>query len=310
MSGGGRSHWRREVRWYLEAGLFLAVSFLVSLLPGRVALAIGRVLGLAFYLVLRRRRRIAIENIAASLPYLQSQPDWNPANGDAAAIARRTFENLGRSVVEDCKLYHGRGQRMIEEVEFRGLEHYERARARGKGVAFITGHCGNWELMALSFGARYQEIAVLARRQNNRHLNGVLERIRQRLGNSVIYKGGALRGMLARFKQNGVVGILIDQAVSPEDGVLVDFLGRPAWTTDMLVSLARKAQVPLVPIFIHREGGRQVAAFEPEIEVSTSAQAQAEDTARLTRCIERYVIRYPDQWYWIHKRWKRAPTKD
>jgi KDO2-lipid IV(A) lauroyltransferase len=282
----------------------MTVSFAVSRLPDGIARAAGRGVGRLFFLLVKRRREIAIGNISDSLPFLERQPGW--VSRPARDLARECFQNLGLSLVEDCKIYHGRGAALIDKVEFRGLEHWQKPLARGKGIAFITGHCGNWELLALSFGVRYHNLSVVARRQENRHLNAVLERIRGVYGNELLYREGAVRSMLTTFKKNGIVGLLIDQAVAAEDGVLVNFLGRPAWTTNVLPILARKAAVPLVPAFIHREGNRHVVTFYPEVILPESPDV-VRDTQLLSDCIERYVIEHPTEWYWIHKRWKRVP---
>lgn len=298
----------KHIRWYLEASLFLGVSFAVALLPDRVAASFGRWLGRLFFKLLKARRTVAIENIAASLPYLERQPGWK--GGSAESLALETFENLGRCVAEVSKLYHGRGRRMIEAVEFRGLEHFQRAVAKGKGVAFITAHCGNWELMALSFGVRHHELSVVARPLDNPHLNRVTERIRRSYGNCVIYKTGALRAMFAAFKRQDMVGMLIDQAVQPSEGVLIDFLGRPAWTSKLPALIARKSGAPLVPGFIHREGNTQIVTLYPELVPSNSADPETcavEDAAALAGYLEDYIVKHPSQWYWVHKRWKRAP---
>jgi KDO2-lipid IV(A) lauroyltransferase len=299
----------KQIRWYLETALFVAVSFAVALLPDRVALAAGRGIGRLFFALVQGRRRIAIENIAASLPFLESQPGWR--GGTPEQLARETFENLGCCVVEVCKLYRGKGQRLIDSVEFRGLEHYEAAAAKGKGVAFITAHCGNWELLALSFGQRYHDISVVARRQDNPYLNAMIEKIRKAYGNGVIYKDGALRSMFAALKKKEIVGLLIDQAVHPDGGILVDFLGRPAWAIRLPALIGRKSGAPLVPGFIHREGTRNIITLYPEYPVSTledPEEAAAEDARGLTRFIEEYVIQHPTQWYWVHKRWKNSPA--
>jgi Kdo2-lipid IVA lauroyltransferase/acyltransferase len=299
----------KEIRWYMEIALFLAVSFAVALLPHRVALSAGRWLGRLFFVLLPKRRQIAIDNISDSLAFLEKQPGW--AGGSPQAIALETFENLGRSVVEVCKIYQGRGRRLIDAVEFRGLEHYRQALAKGKGVAVITAHCGNWELLALSFGARYHQVSSVARRQDNPHLNRVTERIRKVYGNGVIYRTGALRAMFAAFKRQEMVGMLIDQAAHPNEGILVDFLGRPAWTIRLPALIARKSGAALLPVFIHREGDTQIVTIHPEYLPSQSEDPEvcaAEDAAGLTRYIEDYVIGHPTQWYWIHKRWKRVPA--
>ena len=212
----------KQIRWYLETALFLLVSFAFAWLPDRYAVSAGRGLGRFCFLLLKRRRLITLGNIEASLPFLERQPGWVPRS--AKSLALETFENLGRSLVEDCKVYHGRGRHLIDAVQFRGLDHYRQALAKGKGIACITAHCGNWDLLALSFGARIQPVTAVARRQDNPYLNAALERIRRAYGNDVFYKNTALRSMLIAFKRQGVVGMLIDQAVRPEDGILVNFI--------------------------------------------------------------------------------------
>lgn len=299
----------KQIRWYLETALFLTVSFAVAWLPAWLATPAGRGLGRLCFHLLKRRRTVAIENIEASLPFLERQPGWVPR--DARSITLGTFENLGRSLVEDCRIYHGRGRHLIDSVEFRGLEHYWAALAKGKGIACMTAHCGNWDLLALSFGDRIQPVTVVARRQDNPHLNAVLERIRRGYGNEIFYKNTALRAMLAAFKRGGVVGMLIDQAAGSTDGILINFLGRPAWTTRLPAYISRKSATPMLPAFIHREGEKHVLTFYPEYPLSKSPDpeiAAAEDVAGLTAYIERYVVEHPTEWYWIHRRWKGAPA--
>jgi len=300
----------KQIRWYLEVGLFLSVSFAVALLPNRLVLHVGRWLGRLFFALLTRRRRVAIDNISASLPFLERQPGW--AGGSAESIARETFENLGRSVVEVCKIYHGRGRAIIDAVEFRGLEHYRQVLAKGKGVVVIVAHCGNWELLALAFGARYHHVTSVARRQDNPYLNRVTERMRKVYGNGIVYKEGALRATLTALKRQEMIGMMIDQAVHSSDGVLVDFIGRPAWTTRVPALIARRSGAPFMPAFIHREGEKHIVTIYPEYLPSQSEDPEinaAEDAAGLTRYIENYVIEHPTQWYWVHKRWKHAPAQ-
>lgn len=298
----------KEIRWYLEAALFVTVSLAMALLPDRLALFAGRWLGAALFVVLKKRRRIAIDNIARALPFLEKQPGWK--GGTPRSIALATFENLGRSVAEICKVYHNRGCAIIDAVEFRGLEHYREAMSKGKGVAVITAHCGNWELLALSFGARFHKISAVARRQNNPYLNRVTERFRKAYGNAVLYRDGALRTMLAAFKRQEMVGILIDQAAHSNEGILVDFLGRPAWTLRLPALIARRSGASLLPVFIHREGDTHIVTIHPAYLPSQGVDLElcaAEDAVGLTRYIEEYVIDHPTQWYWIHKRWKCTP---
>lgn len=298
----------KKIRWYLEVALFLAISFTVALLPASLSLAAGRGMGRVAFALLKGRRQVAIDNIAASLPFLESQPGWH--GGSAHDLARETFENLGCSLVEVCKLYQGKGRELVDAVEFRGLEHFHAAVGKGKGVAFITAHCGNWELLALAFGVRCHEVSVVARRQDNPYLNRMTERIRKSYGNGIIYKDGALRSMLVALKKREIIGVLVDQAVHPDNGVLLDFLGRPAWTLRLPSLLGRKSGAPLLPAFMHREGGRHIVTIHPEYDCSSGEDqdlCDLTDATVLTRYLEEYIVKHPSQWYWVHKRWKNAP---
>ncbi|MBJ6801694.1 lysophospholipid acyltransferase family protein [Geomonas propionica] len=297
-----------KLRWHLETAFFLVISSTVALLPDAVALSVGRGVGRAAFALLGKRRKIAIANFQASLPFLERQPGWQ--GGTAKELARGVFENLGCGMVEVCKIYGGRGQQLIDAVEIRGMEHFEAAFAKGKGLIFITAHSGNWELLALAFGVRKHELSVVARRQDNPYLNRMVERIRKSYGNGLIYKEGALRAMFSALKKREVVGLLIDQAVQSDWGILADFLGRPAWTMRMPSLIARKSGAPLLPAFMHREGNKSVITIHPEYRLSEAADpevAAAEDANGLNRYIEDYVVRHPEQWYWVHKRWKNAP---
>ena len=295
----------RRAKWHLGLVLFVLVSLPVVVVPRRLAVALGGMTGVLACRLLGKVRRTAVENIRNSLPYLATLDGWNPACGTPEEIARRTFANFGRTFVEVLKLYFGQGESLMAGVEIRGLEHYERARARGKGIILITGHCGNWELMALTFGIRHSEMSVVARRQKYDPLTGFLERLRHRFGNSVIYADGAARRIFLKLRKNGIVGILIDQAVPESEGAVVDFLGRGAWTTTMPPLVAAKTGAPLLPMFIHREGGRHVVTIHPAVEPVAGEDPLA-GTRALNRAIEGHIARHPDEWLWVYRRWKRT----
>ncbi len=294
----------REVIWRGQVALFKGGTFLLALTPLPLIPVIGSLLGSLCFLLLGSRRRVALEGIRGSLSVL-------PRDSDPARIARGCFANLGSSFIENCKLYHGCAE-ILDRVEIQGLEEYRKARAKGKGVMFLTGHCGNWELIALTFGYRYDPFVVMVREQKNPYLTRCIEAMRSRYGNTIIYKKTALREMMRLLRNNGVTGMLIDQAVMPSEGYLVDFLGRPAWTTSMPVLMARKCGVALLPAFISREGEGHRIVIHPEVEFASddpSDEALARDTALLTRYVDDFVRSHPAQWYWVHRRWKnREPA--
>lgn len=300
----------QKLVWRLETALFIVATYPLAHIPFGLSLRVSKFLGMLMFACLRKRRKIAVENVAESLPYLRSHPEWQEGEVTPDEIVRRMFDNLGRSLIENLRLYYGRGRDILSDVEFRGLEHYEEAKRRGKGVAFITGHCGNWELVALSCGVLYGSVAVVARKQDNPILNALVEKMRLQYGNSVIYKQGALRQIFSLVRKNATIGILIDQGVKPDEGVLIDFLGRPAWTTKMPSLIARKSGVALLPSFAHREGERHVVTFYPAVELSAKEEADGvlEDMKHLSTYVEDYIVRHPAEWYWVHRRWKRVPA--
>jgi KDO2-lipid IV(A) lauroyltransferase len=299
----------KRLLWIAQVALLYFFTLAVAAVPRRLVPQAGRLTGLLISRLLPGRRKVALDNIRQALPHMQSKPEWNSPLVTPEEIARETFIHLGMSLVENCRLYHGRGNYLIDEIEFRGREHYDTARARGKGLIFLTGHCGNWELGALAYGRKLQSsISVVARRQNNPYLNTMVEKMRMHYDNRVIYKENALRSMLSVIKQQNTIGLLVDQAVFPEEGVLIPFLGRMAWASKAPVVLSRKTGVAVLPAFIHREGGHHVITFYPECSFEGGAADEeiARDVKVYSEYIERFIIAHPTDWYWVHRRWKRA----
>lgn len=147
---------------------------------------------------------------------------------------------MGKTFVEVIKIFFGLSKEIINNVELKGREYFEEAKAKGKGILFITGHCGNWKLMAIVFSLKIEPTSVVARPLDNPYMNKILENVRRRFGNRVIYKKGALKNIISTLRKNGSVGILMDQAVVSDEGYVVEFLGRGAWTTKMPALIAIK----------------------------------------------------------------------
>lgn len=298
-----------KIRWIVQAFTIITLSLIISILPTFIALKAGEILGLMTFYLWKSRRMIAIRNIeSVRIAGKSNLKDCN-SEKDSFIIARDSFKNLGISIVEIVKIYYGLGKKIINSVEIRGIQNYVKAKSKNKGIIFLTGHCGNWELMALAFGLKVDRVSVVARHQNNPYMNKIVEKIRSRFGNKVIYKKGAVRQILSEMKKNKPVGILADQAVLKEEGYKIEFLGLPAWTTKLPALLARKTEAAIIPVFINRDGKRHVINIHPEVSLSKesdSEKALYEDTENLTRFIEDYIEKYPSQWLWIHRRWKRA----
>lgn len=286
-----------KVRRLIETALIILFSFPIALLPHKIALKAGDALGILLFYLWGSRRRIAIDNIKMTI----GDKQW--------LIAKETFKNLGKSLVEVIKIYYGLGGKIIDSVEVKGIENYNKAKLKGKGLVFITGHCGNWELMAVTFGVKIGNASIVAREQNNPYLNKLVEKIRAKYGNKVIYKKGALKGILSELKKNKGVGILMDQSVLRNEGYIIDFLGKPAWTTKMPALIARKTDAAVVPVFINRDGDRHVMNIHPEVILSAEQdfeKATIEDTKCFSKYIEDQIKSHPSEWLWIHRRWKRV----
>lgn len=299
----------KTIIWPIQAAVFYLFTLVFAILPERLTQPAGRLIGSISAFLIRKRRTTAIENIALALPAMTKKQDWNSPLQTPEELAREMFSHLGMSLIETCRLYHGRGIEVIERIEVRGREHVEAAQARGKGVVILTGHCGNWELAALALARHFNTpMSVVARRQNNPWLNRMVARMRLRYDNLIIYKDNAFRNMLSVIRKNGIIGLLVDQAVFPEEGALIDFLGRKAWASKAPVLLARKSGTAVVPAFIHREADRHIIEIYPELIFSgdKSEEAVTADVQKYSSVIENFITRHPVDWYWVHRRWKRA----
>lgn len=299
----------KYVAWSIQTAAFYLFTLLFAIIPENQVRPVGHLIGKFGAYLIPKRRKIALENIRLALPCMMNDKDWDSSLRTPEEIVRAMFYHLGISLVETCRLYHGSGAKIIDRIEVRGQEYLEAAITRGKGVVILTGHCGNWELAALALSRHFNSpMSVVARRQNNPWLNKMVEKMRLNYDNMIIYKDNAFRRMLAVIRRNGIVGILVDQAVYPEEGALVQFLGRTAWASKAPVLLARKSGATVLPAFIHREADRHVIEIHPEISFSgdSSEEGVTADVQKYSDAIASFITRYPCDWYWVHRRWKRA----
>jgi KDO2-lipid IV(A) lauroyltransferase len=259
----------------------------------------GALLGSAFYTFDRAHRRVAEENVAAAFPALSP--------GERRLIVRSAFAHFGRLLSAMLKFSTLTPEAMLARVEFEGEERVRAAYAHGKGVIFVTGHFGFWELQALVHALRLQPMAVVARALDNHDLNALLERIRTRTGNTVIYRQGTIRRVIRLLQAGQGVGILIDQHIMSRDAIYVDFFGRPAATTSVVAALALRTGARVVPLFALPLGnGRYRMIYEHPVEPPPEAAEDAihEFTQRCTDVLEMYVRRHPELWLWMHRRWR------
>ena len=268
-------------------------------LPMTVVMALGAVLGRAFHAVDRAHRRLALKNLEAAFPA-------RPAH-ERAAIAREMFAHFGRLLTVLLKFSTMRPDRMLAVVEFEGEDRVRAAHALGKGVLLFTGHFGYWEINALVHALALHPMSVLARPLDNRLLHDLLEEVRGRTGNAVIYRRGAVRRVLRALAANQAVAVLIDQHIQTADAVYVDFFNRPAATTSALAALALRTGAPVIPVFaLPLPGGRFRMVYEHAVDPpnADAPDALRDFTQRCTDVLEMYVRRYPGLWLWMHRRWR------
>jgi KDO2-lipid IV(A) lauroyltransferase len=296
----------RRVIWLCQFFLVVVFTAPVALLPYRVSLKVGEVLGSSLFFFWRSRRAIAVENLRAAVRRRSISIDASPEE-----VIKRNFRNLGKSVVEVLKIYYGLGEQVMQSVRISGSEHLQAAREKGKGVIFITGHCGNWELNALVFSRRLGRVNIVARPVDNPYINRLVERAREKYGNRVIYKKGALKRVLSCLGKKEIVGILMDQSVVAAEGVVTEFLGKKDYTARMPALIARKTGSPVVPAFIRRTPEGHLIEIHEAVQLNPSLEGEtavANDTARFSSYIEEYIRQNPSEWLWIHRRWKRIKS--
>lgn len=289
---------------YLLARFFIG---LFGILPFGIAVRGGALLGRLFYLADRRHRSIAQGSLQASLGPERSEREIKQ-------IAVGAFENLGRSVVEFAWIQGKPPAELLRRTAFEGMEHYEAALRRKKGVLFLTAHFGNWEWMAAALSLRQgKKIHVVARPLDNPDLNRMVNAWRERDGNQVLNKRTSAAEIMRLLKAGEVVGILLDQNTAAGEAIFVDYFGRPAATHKGMAILALRTGAAVLPTFIIREKGRHRVVIDKPLEIARTGDLGRdvrEATALFTRTIESAVRRHPDHWLWVHRRWKTRPSAE
>ncbi len=284
-------------------GLVAPGGVLLAWLPARFGLWVGRRLGDLAWAALPARRVVTLDNLQRAF------------GGDRDAeelhrLGRSSFEHLGMNLVEACVFFFRPPAVLLSRVTLEGVEHLKAAAAAGKGILLLTAHYGNWELLAASHALTGFALSVVVRPLDNPVLDRVVARFRQRGGVELIAKRRALREVLDALRHQRMLGILLDQNAARGEGVFVPFFGVPASTSKALAVVALRAGAPVVPVFIHRDvSGRHTVRVEPAIPPPADGDVTAY-TATFNRAIEAAIRRAPEQWFWMHARWKTRPRAE
>jgi len=289
------------VRNSAEAALARIIVFALEKTPPRVSASLAALCAKLLDLAIPRLRRTAERNL--SFAYPDQGAAWRAHTIDGV------FTSIGRLLTAFAKFPSIKASNVHEWIEYEGFEHYQRAKARGRGILFATAHLGNWELSAFAHALLSEPMNVVVRPLDNPSIDEIVERRRALSGNKLLSKRDFARSILHALRNNEAVGILVDQNSSADAGLFVPFFGRFACSGSTFAKLAARSGAAVIPGFAvwRSDLGRYVLRFDPEIEITGDVQA---DTAAIQSAVEAAIRAYPDQWLWIHRRWKTRPPDE
>lgn len=295
----------REVKFRFRVEYLAAAGVLrvLGLLPRRVARGLCELLAVGSYFLWPRLRRVGLFNLRLAFP------EWSER--DRRRVLFRTFRGFGRMLADFAHFPRLTRKNIEELIVYDGFEHYACAQARGKGVIFLTAHFGNWELSSFAHSLYGYPLNFTVRPMDNPLLDAMITRYRCLSGGRPVDKNDFARRALQALRQGEAVGVLMDTNMLPPEGIYVDFFGRLASTTSAPARLARKTGAALVLglALWDPKLAKYRLHFEPVpwIRHDDSEEEIRVNTAHFNRLIEDQVRRYPDQWFWVHRRWKTRP---
>jgi len=285
---------------YAAARIILSV---VGALPFRQSIRLGRFFGLIAYLVASELRRTGEINLKLAFPQKTAE--------ERRQLLKGCFESLGRALGVFSH-FADPPESILSALEPSGIEHLDQVKASGRGAILFTAHLGAWELTSYGLSLLGHPISFLVRPIDNPKIEEIVDRYRTRTGNKTLDKFSAARSMVKTLRSGEFLGLLIDLNALEDEAIFVNFFGVPASTNFMTAKLALRSDVPIIPVFAPWDKTRQkflLQVNEPvEFERSGDEEADVRElTTRLTQHFEDQIRRYPDQWLWIHKRWKTRP---
>ena len=249
--------------------------------------------------VLRGRDRLATRNLRMVFP--------DKSEAERRRILDACWRHFGRETLDGIRTQHLTAEEIAERCPMSGTEVLDEALARGRGVLLVSAHYGGWEVGGLAVMSRVRRVRTVTRRLDNEYLERDLARLREQTGAEVIDRRRAARPLYQALSENGVVVLLVDQAVQPREGVLVPFLGIPAWTADGPARMALRLGSTIVFAFCIPDGTRHRLEFEEPIHIDQLSDGEKEPvalTGRLNEVISRRIAAHPELWLWMHDRWK------
>jgi KDO2-lipid IV(A) lauroyltransferase len=277
----------------------------IGALPRPVARWVGAGVGAIAWWILPRLRRTGLRNLELAFPSMAPEERFK--------LLRQLYRHLGWQLAEFCQMPGYTRENTRELIRYEGLEHYIAARDRGKGVLIVTGHVGAWELSSFWHSLMGYPMAMVIRRLDNPRVDQLVNRIRCLHGNRVLHKDDFARGLLSAMRQGETVGILMDTNMTPPQGVFVPFFGIEACTASGLARVALRTGAAVLPGFLVWEATEEKYVLHfgeeiPLVQTGDDERDTVENTARFTSLMESFIRRHPDQWLWVHRRWKTRPA--
>jgi KDO2-lipid IV(A) lauroyltransferase len=285
------------------APVWLIVN-LFRVLPRPLARTLGIAVAYVVYSVHGRLRRVGLRNLRWAYP--------EKSDRERRKIVRGVFQTLGRQLADFCQFPNYDEKNIGTLAVYEGFECFDAAQARGKGVLFLTAHLGGWEIGSFAHAIYGHPMQVVVRPLDNPYLDRLVSERRVVHGNRTFQKQEFARGLISAMRSGETVGVLMDQNMTPPQGVFVDYFGIPACTASGIARVALKTDSAVVPAFTIWDPvlRKYRVHFDPAIQLIRTGDPEADvatNTARFTKVIEEFVRKYPDQWLWVHKRWKTRP---
>lgn len=293
------------MRHRLEYAPVWLIVQMLALLPRPLARALGISLAHLLRVLHRRLWRVGLRNLELAFP--------EKPLSERKRILRGVYTSVGRLLAEFPKFPHYTKQNVSRIAVYEGFENFERAHQRGKGVLLLTAHLGGWEIGSFVHSLHGHPLHVVMRSLDNPYLDRLVTSYRSLHGNTMVDKDEFARGLLAAMRRGETVGLLMDTNMTPPQGVFVDFFSHLACTASGLARVAKKTDAAVVPAFTIWDGelGKYRIHFDPAIPLVNTGNDEADavaNTQAFTKKIEEFVRRYPDQWLWVHRRWKTRPA--
>ena len=292
------------MRYRLEYAVAWFFIKLIGLMPRPLARAFGIALGRVVYLFHVKLRRVGERNLQLAFPEKSAQ--------ERTRILKGVFTSLGRQLAEVCLFPTYTRDNVSEVVVYDGFGNFEQALQRGKGVLFLTAHLGGWELSAFAHSLYGHPLHVLMRSLDNPYMDQLTREYRTLHGNRMLDKDENVRGLLAAMRGGETAGVLMDTNMTPPQGVFVKFFGIDACTASGVARIAMRTDATVVPGFTVWDSqlGKYRLLFDPALTLIRTGDEEADivsNTQLFTSVIEGKIRQYPDQWLWVHRRWKTRP---